>query len=208
MSGRRDRRSPIVSPSFSAAMNQSFVVDQLQVDARTCRGPPSCRARSPSCSTRPRCRARRSTSISRRRCRRDIVRIVTPCSSRAFSAAAHRGRRSGRLAISSDVQLPHQQVHRLRHPARLDQLAGSRAGARAGRIIGSSSKPSIRIPLSSFIAKSIGPTMRSQPRSRSHPSAASSRASQHLRVVLELEEPEHPVAAALVVVEGVVDLGA
>ncbi len=49
-------------------------------------------------------------------------------------------------------------------------------GCHGWRIIGSSSKPSMSTPSSSLAVKSIGPTIRSRPRSRSHPAAASSSA--------------------------------
>ena len=65
----------------------------------------------------------------------------------------------------------------------------------------------MRIPHSSFIVKSIGPSIRSRPRSRSQPVAASIRAPNDLRVVLGVEEAEHPVVAALVLVPAVVDVG-
>ena len=63
-------------------------------------------------------------------------------------------------------------------------------------------------PDSSFIVKSIGPTMWSRPRSRSQPAAASSRAGDRLGALLHLQEAEHPPVVALEVVERVVDLGA
>ena len=71
-----------------------------------------------------------------------------------------------------------------------------------------SSKPSIRIPHSSFIVKSIGPSIRSRPRSRSQPVAASISAPPTSGSSIGVEEPEHAVVAALELVPAVVDVGA
>ena len=107
----------------------------------------------------------------------------------------------------ADPQLPHQQVHRLARGPAPRAAAGSTAGARARGSSAARSKPSISIPHSSFVVKSIGPSMRSRPRSRSQPLAASTSAGDNLADRPRLEEAEHAVAAALELVPAVVDLG-
>ena len=96
----------------------------------------------------------------------------------------------------------------MRHARPARSAPGSRAGARAARIIGRRSKPSIRMPLSSFIAKSPGrpcapcrARAASRRRRRAAPRAPRGRRSNS-------RNPNQPQSLPLVLVEGVVDLGA
>ena len=75
-------------------------------------------------------------------------------------------------------------------------------------MIGGRSWPSISSPHSSLVVKSIGPTIRSRPRSRSQSAAAPSSAAPCSGSVLALEEAEHPPVVVLELVEAVVDVGA
>ena len=95
------------------------------------RGPSWSTARSPSSSTRPSCRSRRTRPRSLRSCLRRIGRTRIPCSDSTFSASS---KITGRTFVAvGDLEVPHQQVHRLGHPRAAPSAAGSRAGARAGR---------------------------------------------------------------------------
>ena len=114
------------------------------------------------------------------------------------------------LVAVRDLEVPHQQVHRLGHARACSmQLLVVAADATAGRIIGRRSKPSIRTPLSSFMVKSrradhplAARAARSQPCGgrRAAPPAASGSSSNS-------RNPNQPQCVLLVVVEGVVDRG-
>ena len=73
-------------------------------------------------------------------------------------------------------------------------------------IIGARSNPSMSTPLSSFIVKSIGPTMRSRPVGTQPSLGRGQQCGEHLGIVLELEEAEHAPGVCVIRVEGVVDL--
>ena len=80
------------------------------------------------------------------------------------------------LLAAFHVETPHVQVHRFVHADVLLEQTLVIRWCQGQRMIGGCSWPAIRTPISSLVVKSIGPTMRSRPRSRSQPSAASSSA--------------------------------
>ena len=75
-------------------------------------------------------------------------------------------------------------------------------------MIGGCSWPSISKPISSLVVKSIGPTIRSRPRSRSQVCGGVQQRARRLGIVLALEPPEQPPLVALKLVEVLIDVRA
>ena len=135
-------------------------------------------------------------------------RIVTPCSSVDLPGELvdHRVEALVRVHLLAEVEPPHQEVHRLRHPAALDQLGV------VGRVPGLEDQRGDVVALDQQAALVVGREVHRA----DHPLAASlaqpagrcvEQRVRGLGVVLALEEAEHAVLAALEVVPALVGLG-
>src|SRR6185312_10410937 len=112
-----------------------------------------------------------------------------PCSVRDFSA-------SSQITGSTSPRFVTSRFHICRSiafaiPAR-SIISGYQGGFQGSRIIGRRSKPSTSIPPSSLSAKLAGPSIRSQPCSRSQPSAAVSSASSTSSSCSNSRKPNQP----------------
>ncbi len=142
--------------------------------------------------------------MSLRSCLRRIGRTRIPCSDWAFSASSQMT--GSTLSRSDDLEVPHQQIHRLGHAGLLHALLV--VGRVPGLLDHGAQVEALDQHAALFVHREVGGTDHALYAAPAQPGLGGpEQRPQDLLVVLELQEAEPAPVLLLVVVEGVVHLG-